>query len=193
MARKAREEFSGGVYHVGARGSCKQTIYFDNDDRRAFLWRLGRVIARHDWRCLAYCLMTNHFHLVLELGGHGLSVGMQQLLSGYSRATNQRYGRCDHLFKQHFFSERLRRESQFLETCRYVVLNPVRAGLCETPAEWRWSSYRACAGETFAPDFLAADRLLAYFADTPRAAQHRYRAAVAAAAASRTSDTVTEA
>ena len=89
---------------------------------------------------------------------------MQALLSGYSRATNQRYRRCDHLFKQHFYSERKSSEPAFLELCRYIVLNPVRAALCERPEEWPWSSYRAAAGMDFSPPFLATDRLLELFA-----------------------------
>ena len=136
--------------------------------------------------------MTNHFHLVLLLGDRGLSDGMQRLLSGYSRATNQRHRRCDHLFKQHFFSETKTREAALLELCRYVVLNPVRAGLCETPEEWPWSSYRACAGLDFAPDFLAVDRLLEFFGADPVVARERYCEFVAAGAAA-VSDTVTRA
>jgi putative transposase len=191
MSRRRREEIPGATYHVGARGSCKQAVYRDDRDRRAFLWRLGRVSARHGWICLSYCLMTNHFHLVVLIPDGGLSVGMQQLLSGYSRATNQRHQRCDHLFKQHFFSERMKRESQFLETCRYVVLNPVRAGICAAPEDWPWSSYGACAGIAFGPDFLAVDRFLRFYADDPAAARERYCAFVASASDT-VSDTVTE-
>jgi REP element-mobilizing transposase RayT len=170
------------MYHVGARGNRKSPIFRDDDDRRAFLWRLARVAGKNNWSCLGYCLMTNHVHLLLLLEEGGLSCGMQQLLGGYSRAFNQRYELQDHTFKQRFFSERIERESQFLEVCRYVVLNPVRAGLCASPGEWPWSSYGACAGDSFGPDFLAVDRLLAFYADEPVAARRRYRAAVAAAA-----------
>lgn len=192
MARRPREQVPGGVYHVGARGNCKRPIFGDDADRLVFLWRLGRVVARHDWTCLAYCLMTNHFHFALLLGNRGVSAGMQELLSGYSRATNQRYRRCDHLFKQHFYSERKSSESAFLELCRYIVLNPVRAAMCKRPEEWPWSSYRASAGMEFSPPYLATDRLLELFASDPDRARERYRKFVAAGTAP-VSDTVARA
>jgi hypothetical protein len=125
--------------------------------------------------------MTNHFHLILRNPQGGLSSGMQHLVSGHSRETNRRYGRRDHLFRQRFFSVQLTRDSHFLEACRYVVLNPVRAGLCRSPAEWQWSSYRACAGFTFSPSFLAAGELLQMFGNRPSEAAARYRAFVASA------------
>jgi putative transposase len=192
MARAWREEEPGGMYHVAARGNCGRAIFGDDEDRRELLRRLDRVSRRYNWLCLAYCLMTNHFHLVVKLRDVGLSSGMQELKSGYSRQTNRRYGQRDHLFKQRFFSVRLKRETHLFEACRYVVLNPVRAGLCETPAAWRWSSYRASAGFNFGPTFLAKDELLAWFGPHPVEAQLRYRRFVAAAVASG-SDVGTEA
>jgi REP element-mobilizing transposase RayT len=156
-------------------------IYCDDDDREAFLWRLDRVSRRHRWLCLTYCLMANHFHLLVCIPEGGLSAGMQELLSGFSRATNQRHGRCDHLFKQHFFSTRMKRDEQLLETSRYIVLNPTRAGLCASPERWKWSSYLACAGLSFVPNFLAADELLRFFAPQPDDARQRYREFVASA------------
>ena len=171
----------GGTYHVAARGNCGQAIFHDDRDRDAFLERLERAVARYSWQCLAYCLMTNHFHLVLRNPQGGLSSGMQQLVSGHSRETNRRHARRDHLFRQRFFSVQLKRDSHFLEACRYVVLNPVRAGLCRSPAQWQWSSYRACAGFTFSPSFLAAGELLKMFGNRPSEAAARYRAFVASA------------
>src|SRR2546423_12261485 len=125
--------------------------------------------------------MTNPFPLVVKIPDGGLSSGMQELVSGYARQTNRRYGRRDHLFRQRFFSVRLKRDAHLLEACRYVVLNPVRAALCESPAAWRWSSYRPCAGLTFAPPFLAKDAVLALFGRSPQQAQARYCDFVAAA------------
>ena len=192
MARARRQEEPGATYHVAARGNCGQDIFRDGRDRLAFLDRLERCVARYRWICLSYCLMTNHFHLVLKIPDGGLSSGMQRLISGYSCATNRRYGRRDHLFRQHFFSVPLERDSHLLEACRYVVLNPVRAGICPSPALWRWSSYRACAGFTFAPSFLALGELLGLFGRRPNEAQARYRDFVAAARDA-VSDTVTRA
>ena len=171
----------GGTYHVAARGNCGQDIFRDGRDREAFLARFDRCAARYRLVCLAYCLMTNHFHLVLKNPEGGLSSGMQMLISGHSREMNQRYGRRDHLFKQHFASKRITREAHLLEACRYVVLNPVRAGLCRSPAGWKWSSYRACAGFAFAPNFLATGELLGIFASRPGVAAARYCEFVASA------------
>jgi REP element-mobilizing transposase RayT len=181
MARAWRQEEPGGTYHVAARGNNGQAIFRDDLDREEFLKRLGRCVTRYRWECLAYCLMTNHFHLVLMNPEGGLSSGMQELISGHARQMNQRYGRRDHLFKQRFFSVQLKRESHFLEACRYVVLNPVRAGLCRSPAEWKWSSYRACAGHTYALGFLASRELLGIFDSQPGIAAARYRSFVASA------------
>ncbi|HYY64910.1 MAG TPA: transposase [Gaiellaceae bacterium] len=181
MARAWRQEELGGIYHVAARGNNGQDIFRDDSDREEFLRRLGRCVSRYRWVCLAYCLMTNHFHLVLKNPEGGLSSGMQELISGHARQMNQRHGRRDHLFRQRFFSVQLTRESHFLEACRYVVLNPVRAGLCQSPAEWRWSSYRACAGHSFALGFLATGELLRIFDSRPGIAAARYRSFVASA------------
>ena len=192
MARAWRQEELGGIYHVAARGNNGQDIFRDDFDRKEFLKRLGRCVSRYRWVCLAYCLMTNHFHLVLRNPEGGLSSGMPELISGHARQMNQRHGRRDHLFKQRFFSVQLTRESHFLEACRYVVLNPVRAGLCQSPAEWRWSSYRACAGHTFALGFLSTGELLRIFDSRPGMAAARYRSFVASADDAG-SDAVTEA
>jgi REP element-mobilizing transposase RayT len=165
---------AGGVYHVATRGNNKQPVFGDDNDRWLFLWRLRRVARVHNWICFAYCLMGNHFHLIVKIPDGGLSLGMQQLLSGYSRAKNQREGRCDHVFKQRFFSALFEYESHFYAACRYVALNPVEAGLCAKPEEWHWSSYGACAGVRFAPDFLAVDELLRLFGPDPDSARRRY-------------------
>ena len=179
MARAWRIEEPGAIYHVGSRGNFGQAIFGDDVDRHEFLRRLERVVGRYRWICLAYCLMTNHFHLVVRIPESGLSAGMQELTSGYSRQTNRRYGRSGHFFRQRFFSSHLKRDAHLLESCRYVVLNPVRAGLCKSPAQWRWSSYRACAGFSFAPAFLATGDLLRLFGPRPELAQTWYREFVA--------------
>jgi putative transposase len=180
MPRTWRIEEPGAIYHVGSRGNFGQAIFGDDLDRIEFLGRLHRTVGRHRWMCLAYCLMTNHFHLVIGIPHGGLSAGMQELTSGYSRETNRRYGRSGHVFRQRFFSRQVERDEHLLESCRYVVLNPVRAGLCASPAQWRWSSYRACAGFSFAPPFLATADLLSLFGPRPEVAQAWYRDFVAA-------------
>jgi putative transposase len=179
MARAWRIEEPGAIYHVGSRGNFGQAVFGDDVDRHEFLCRLERVVRRYRWNCLAYCLMTNHFHLVIRIEDRGLSGGMQELTSGYSRQTNRRYNRSGHIFRQRFFSAHLARQEHLLESCRYVVLNPVRAGLCKSPAHWRWSSYRACAGLSFAPTFLATADLLRLFGSRPKLARAWYREFIA--------------
>jgi REP element-mobilizing transposase RayT len=199
MARPLRCEEAGAAYHVAARGSSGQTIFRDDRDRRVFFGLLDRGAMLYRWELLAYCLMTNHFHFLVRIPEGGLSAGMQWLLTGYSRATNKRYGKSDHLFRQHFRSIKLERESHLLESARYIALNPVRAGLCEEPQQWQWSSYGACAGLAYVPHFLAADELLKVFHARPSPARRRYREFVASARdadvrhTTLVSDTVTEA
>ncbi len=127
---------------------------------------------------LAYCLMTTHYHLVVFVPLGGLSDGMRLLNCGYSRQTNRRHGRTMHLFRQRFFSVETRSHAHLLECCRYVVLNPVRAGLCERPEDWPWSSYRATAGIDVAPPFLAVQHVLGLFGRDLRRAEAAYRAFV---------------
>jgi Transposase and inactivated derivatives len=163
MARPLREVEPGGYYHFGSRGNNRQPLYWVDDDRRDFLDILASGVERHTWIVLAYCLMPNHFHVVAQVPEGGLSEGMQYLNGGYSRRTNGRYGRTGHLFHNRFWSKAIEGDGQLLENCRYVVRNPVRAGLCSSPERWRWSSYRASAGLDRAPAFLAVEVLHAFF------------------------------
>jgi putative transposase len=180
MPRAPRDFAAGGIYHVYARGSNRQAIFRLDSDRTDFLGCLDRVVQRHELGCLAYCLMSNHFHIVLETPDERLSAAMKALNGRYALRYNRRYG-CDaHLFKNRFGAIRQKSTEQLQWTLRYVVRNPVDRGLCADPSEWHWSSYRACIGATPPPPFLALDELLAYFADMPERAMSVYRAAVLA-------------
>lgn len=181
MARAHRNEEPGAFYHVGARGNGGRMLYRDAQDARTFLRGVARAARRYRWLCLAYCLMTNHYHLVLQIPDGGLSSGMQELNGGYARQANARYGRTGHFFRNRFFSKHLETEQHLLEACRYVVLNPVRAQICALPEEWRWSSYGASAGLAFAQPFLATDEVLALFGPRPARARAAYRAFVRSA------------
>jgi putative transposase len=175
MARARREFTAGGTYHVFSRGSNRRAIFRFDSDRTDFLECLERVVVRHELDCLAYCLMPNHFHLVLRTPDGRLSDAMKALNGRYSLRFNKRHG-CDaHLFKNRFGAVAQKTESQLLWTLRYVVWNPVRSGLCGDPAEWPWSSYCASIGEVVPPQFLARRRLLSYFGDVPEVAMARYR------------------
>jgi putative transposase len=164
---------------VFTRGSNKQAIFTFDSDRADFLLCLERVIFRTKTNCLAYCLMSNHYHLVLETEDGQLSRAMQRPNGRYALRFNTRYERSAHLFKNRFGAIHQRRTSQLLWTLRYVARNPVDSGACARPDEWLWSSYRASAGLDRAPRFLDVKRLLTYFGDVPESAINVYRAFVA--------------
>ena len=171
VPRKPRENLEGGVYHVYARGNARQLVYRDEVDRRVYLRMLKEVIVRKRWRCLAYCLMDNHVHLLLETPEANLSSGMQRLQGRYAQAFNARHRRSGHVFQGRYGAVRMGSDGQLCATAAYIARNPVEAGLCEQPQDWRWSSYRS-AIRAPAPAWLDADRLLSYF-DTERDAACR--------------------
>jgi putative transposase len=180
MARPLRIEFPGAVYHVTSRGNALENIYVDDTDREAFLDVLAQVVERFHWLCHAYCLMSNHYHLLVETVEPTLSRGMRQLNGVYTQGFNRRHQRVGHLFQGRFKAILVEREAYLLELCRYVVLNPVRAKLVRAAKDWRWSSYRATAGLAEAPSFLTTDWLLGQFSEKRPEAQRRYRRFVAA-------------
>jgi REP element-mobilizing transposase RayT len=179
MARAPRYLPPGGYYHVTSRGNNKQAIYLDDADRAIFLELLARFSRREGWPAIAYCLMTNHYHLIVHLPEGGLSSGIQLLNGGFARRFNRRHGRTDHLFRQRFTCAQIQSEAHLVEACRYVVLNPVRAGLCNKPEHWLWSSYRSSAGLALAEPFLQESTLLKLFGRTPVDARRAYRDFVA--------------
>lgn len=179
MTRPLRICVPDGVYHVISRGNARSRIYLDDADRSTWLATLARVVERFRWLCHAYCLMDNHYHLVVETPRPNLSAGMRQLNGLYAQRFNERHDRCGHVFQSRYRSILVEKESHLLALCRYVILNPVRAGISAHPGAFRWSSYRATAGEARAERFLVTDWILASFASTRRVAQERYRAFVA--------------
>ena len=175
MSRPLRNAYPDGIFHVGTRGNNKQAIYLDGVDRYWFLEMFGKATIRYEWSIYAYCLMTNHYHAVLQIPEGGLSEGMRQLNGGYARWSNIRHGRCDHLFGKRFGSSEITTDEYLLEACRYVVLNPVRAGLVARPEEWAWSSYRACAGLEFPVKWFSPTTVLELFSPRPEEAMEQYR------------------
>jgi putative transposase len=178
VPRPPRICFPGALYHVTARGNDRAAVVRDNTDRRALLGLLAEVIRNLRWRCHAYCLMDNHYHLVIETPEPNLSAGMQRLNGTYAQRFNQRHKRSGHLFQGRFHTALLDRESHLLETCRYVVLNPVRAGVCAEPVAWPWSSYRATAGFSARPSFLTLSWIHSPFGRDTSTAIRAYRAFV---------------
>lgn len=171
MGRPPRHQPAPGVVHVTSRGVRREPIFVDDHDRRAFIAFLAQASHRRDWACLAYCLMTNHFHLVLALRHETLSRGMHRLNGLFARRFNERHGAVGHVFEARYASTAIETEPHLLEVVRYVVLNPVRAGICRDPADWPWSSFRATAGLDRCPRFLAASRTRTLFGPGPRGAE----------------------
>ncbi len=178
MARPLRIEYPGALYHITSRGNDRKKIYRDDEDFSAFLHVLASVIERYNWRCYAYCLMANHYHLVIETPEANLSRGMRQLNGVYTQRFNRTYHRTGHIFQGRFKAILVDRDSYLLELCRYVVLNPVRGGVTEAPEKWKWSSYLSTAGFGRPSPFLTTDWLLSQFHTERKKAQQRYRAFV---------------
>jgi putative transposase len=178
VARRLREEVEGGIFHVFARGNRKQAIYLDDEDRHTYLRMLGAVVAKRNWCCLAYCLMPNHVHLLIETPGANLGIGMQWLHGLYAQTFNERHGRSGHLFQGRYGSVRVATDAQLWMLVRYLAVNPVSAELCARPADWRWSSHGALAGST-EPRWLDHSRLLQYFAAAGGNPAERYSSMVA--------------
>ena len=179
MSRPLRLEFPGALYHITSRGNARQAVFHDDADRARFLSLLAREIFQQGWRCHAYCLMTNHFHLVVETPRQGLARGMQRLNGVYGQSFNRRHGRVGHLLQGRYHSILVEKDSYLLELSRYVVLNPVRARMVAHAEAWAWSSFRATAGLAPVPAWLEVDWLLARFGETRGAARSAYRRFVA--------------
>ncbi|MCL5808769.1 MAG: transposase [Deltaproteobacteria bacterium] len=184
MARPLRIEFAGAVYHVTSRGNGRQRIFLDDHDNRKFLELLGKTIERFHWICHAFCLMVNHYHLMIETPEANLSKGMHHLNANFCQAHNKRHATVGHLFQGRFKAIVVDRESYLLELARYVVLNPVRAGIVARPEDWPWSSYCATAGLPVSPASTGAAEasvcltttwLLSQFCPNEAAARQRYR------------------
>lgn len=174
MTRPLRIEFPGALYHVVTRGHRHESIYEDDADREIFLQVLAEAIERYNWRCYAYCQMTNHYHLLVETPDANLSAGMRYVNGVYTQVSNRRHRRTGCLFKDRYSAILVDPEEYLLEVARYIVLNPVRTGTTKTPGAWPWSSYRATCGDESAPDWLAVEKVLMRLADNKREAQKRY-------------------
>src|SRR5947209_8670825 len=147
----------GMFVHVTQRGNRGEPIFEDDDDRAFFLSFFGRIVMRKSWSCFSYCLMSNHYHCVLRAELKSLSHGMQWLHGLYAQYFNNKYGLSGHVFAGPYRKWLIESELHMLEACRYVELNPVRAGLCEHPRDWTWSSYRALTGLAPMPPFLSTE------------------------------------
>jgi putative transposase len=154
-------------------------LFRDDRDYEAWLLMLARTVENFEWRCHAYCAMPNHFHLLIETPQPTRSAGMRHLKGSYAQRFNTRYDGSGHVFQGRYGANPIDSDSQLLETCRYIVLNPVRAGMRKAPHEWRWSSYRATAGLVRSPAFLTTDLLLEMFGGPVQEAQESFKRFVA--------------
>jgi REP-associated tyrosine transposase len=175
VPRPERPQFPGGIYHVGTRGNRRAPIYLDDRDREKFLELLAEIAAGLHWRVHAYCLMGNHYHLVAETPNGELAVGMERLNGRYARWFNARYGFVGHLFERRYWEVVIESEWQLVTVARYLENNPVRAGLCDDPRDWPWSSHRAFVGTAKPTRFHVTGTILAQFGRDREIARGRYR------------------
>jgi len=175
VARPLRIEYAGALYHLTARGNAQQKIYLHDDDREDFLKILQNACDRYHWICHAYCLMDNHYHLLIETQQATLSKGMKYLNGLYTQHFNQRQKRVGHVFQGRYKGILVESDRYLLELARYIVLNPVRARMVRSAKDWPWSSYRATAGISSGHTCLTTDWILAGFGKQKKNAQDAYR------------------
>lgn len=179
MPRLPRPQHPDALYHVTLRGVRSSVIYVDDVDRVVFLSMLDQAIEKYGWELVAYCLMDNHFHLYVRTPVPNIACGMQWLNACYAQWFNRRHGTSGHVFERRYRSILVDSDAQALELYRYVVLNPVRAGLVDDAAEWPWSSYAATIGDVEPGVTIRVDCALGLFAPDPGAARLLLRAFVA--------------
>ena len=151
MSRIPRQQSATDIYHVGSRGVGQQNIFRDDDDRKEFLGILGGSLQQNDGMLFAWCLMTNHYHILLQVGFSGLRRFAAMLNAKYARYFNRKYDRAGHLFQERYWSEPIESESRFLSCARYIHQNPAKAKL-GSMNEYPWSSYHDYITTNAGPD-----------------------------------------
>ncbi|GAA5131630.1 transposase [Thalassotalea piscium] len=174
MARPLRLEFSGALYHITSRGNERKPIYIEKSDFESFLNLLGKVCERYNWAVHSFCLMTNHYHLLLETPDANLSKGMRQLNGVYTQCFNRKHRRVGHLFQGRYKAILVDKDAYLLELNRYIVLNPIRAKMVNNLSEWQWSSWHYVMGEVPTPKWLAIDKVLLHFSKYKTTARHKF-------------------
>jgi putative transposase len=175
MSRPLRLSFPGAIYHITTRGNARAAIYLDDDDKQRFLDLLASCIEKFHWICHAYCLMDNHYHLLIETPDANLQAGMRQLNGVYTQQFNRRHGRVGHVFQGRYKAILVDKDSYLLELCRYVVLNPVRTNMVALPELYNWSSYAAMMATRQGTPWLSTDWILSQFSSRKSIARRRYQ------------------
>jgi putative transposase len=159
--------------HAGSRGSNRGRVCWDDQDYASLVGEIARAASREEWRVLAWCVMPNHYHLVIRMTRGGFSPGFQQINGNHSRRTNMRYGREAHLWKNRPWHETVETPGHLVAAIEYVLRNPIDGDLCTYAHEWPYSSYRATMGLDQAPPWLAVDEVLALYGRTAAEARRR--------------------
>ncbi len=178
MARAPRLHYPSALYHVMLRGNGGQDIFFHQDDRYHLYLLLHEGISRYGHRVHAFCCMSNHVHLAVQVADTPLARIMQNLAFRYTRWVNRRQGQTGHLFQGRYKAILVDRDAYLLALTRYIHLNPVRAGLVREPAAYRWSGHRAYLGKATLP-WLTTDGVLSQFSAHRGHARRRYQRFVA--------------
>lgn len=143
MGRERRVLVAGGLYHVTVSGNNKREIVRDDADRLRLVTRMDEAVERCGWVFHSYCVMTTHYHMLVETPEPNLDKGMHWLNHVYAKGFNLRHDLTGHVFGQRYGAKLVTSDSQLVATVRYVALNPVKAGLCAHPADWPWSNFGA--------------------------------------------------
>ena len=167
----------GGFYHLGTRGNFGEPLFELPAHHELYLRRYARVAHKYGWTTLDWCLLWNHTHFLVRLGDHGLSNGMRELNTWFSRRLNLIHGQTGkgHVFRHRFSAKYIDSDAYLHDVCQYIPLNPVRAERCERPEDWRWGGFRATIGLEYPRPFHSPGELLRLFADKPETARRRYR------------------
>jgi REP-associated tyrosine transposase len=160
VGAKPRVEFPHAIHHVTARGNAQEVVFVAEIDYLRFLGTLAVTVAQFGWLCHSFCLLPNHFHLLVETPEPNLARGMRILNGTYAQGFNKRHRRVGHVFQGPYRTELVNRDGHLLEVCRYIALNPLRAGL---GVDWPWNSFRALAGLEEPPSFLSLEFVRSLF------------------------------
>lgn len=175
MGRPLRIEYPGAFYHVTSRGNEKKDVFKSQRDREKFLSYLESATERYGAAVHVYCLMSNHYHLLLQTPQGNLSQIMRHINGAYTNYFNAKRKRAGHLFQGRYKAILVEKDAHALELSRYIHLNPVRAGMVPMPEEYRWSSYQSYIGKVEPPNWLRTTEQLGYFQGAEREKREAYR------------------